>query len=359
MDKPRGSWSGGAEDCKTSLEHDIRYGSGLLSQESGDWPAYFAVSSPSAYEAARHHLARDPTGVEYARLLDWAHLQNITDKIPNGVELIVGVGGGKALDASKYAALRKGLPLVLVPTIVSTGSIIHSIFAKWDGYATVGPSSTWPWIDFDHVVVDYDLVLQAPYYLNTAGLGDVLCGYAGFCEWRRNTRLAIGVPFDESALAVPSEFFHDIVTEFPTTLNSAADLTADSIRTIMNAVQDRDGKSVRHPAAPATDHALWLGAEEVNGRGWIHGEFVAFAAVVIAWHCEDDTDTITGWLDLCKVRWRPREIGVSREELRKSLEYASTYMSDATRENDIASVLRAEPIAGGRFKALWEFLEKA
>ena len=359
MDKPRGSWSGGSERSKTALEHDIRYGRGLLNKESGGWPAYFAVSSPSAYKAARPYLAQEPKGVEYARLLDWTHLQNIADKVPDGVELIVGIGGGIALDASKYVALKKEVPLVLVPTIVSTGAIIHSIFAKWDGHKTVGPSSTWPWIDFDHVVVGYDLVLEAPYYLNTAGLGDVLCSYSGFSEWRRNTRLGIGEPFDESALAVTSEHFHHIVTEFPKTLNADGDLTADSIRVIMKAVQERDGKSVRLPAAPTADHPLWLSAEEVNDRSWIHGEFVAFGAVVITWHCEDDTETITGWLDVCKVRWRPREIGVSRKELRKALEFVPTYLSDATRGNDMSSILRSEPITGARFNALWEFLEKA
>jgi glycerol-1-phosphate dehydrogenase [NAD(P)+] len=359
MDNPSGSWSGGAGESKTALEHDIRCGSALLNQESGDWPAYFAVSSPSAYNAARPHLAREPAGVGCARLLDWTHLQEIADEVPDEVGLIVGIGGGIALDASKYVALKKGMPLVLVPTIVSTGAIIHSIFAKWDGHKTIGPSSEWPWIDFDHVVIDCDLVLQAPYYLNTAGLGDVLCGYAGFCEWRRSTRLGISEPFDESAIAVTSEYFHQIVREFPATLNPDGDLTADSIRLIVKAVQERDGKSLKHPAAPVSDHALWLGAEEVNGRSWIHGEFVAFAAVVVAWHCEDDTETITGWLDVCKVRWRPGEIGVSRDELRKSLEFAPTYMSDATRGNDTPSCLRTEPITGARLDALWEFLEKA
>ena len=359
MDKPRGSWSGGLEQSKTALEHDIRYRSGLLNRESGGWPAYFAVSSPSAYKAARPYLAREPRKVEYARLLDWSHLQDITNRVPDGVELIVGIGGGVALDASKYVALKKEVPLVLVPTIVSTGAIIHSVFAKWDGHKTIGPNSACPWIDFDHVVVDYDVVLQAPYYLNTAGLGDVLCLHSGFCEWRRNTRLGIGEPFDASALAVNSEHFHHIVTEFPKTLNADGDLTADSIRFIMKAVQERDGKSVYHPAAPTAEHPLWISAEEVNGRGWIHGEFVAFAAVVIAWYCEEGLETITGWLDRCKVRWRPKEIGVSREELRKALEYVPTYLSDATRGNDIHSILRSEPITGARFNALWEFLEKA
>ena len=179
MKEPRGSWSGAVGgEARTAAQHDVRYGSGLLARESREWPAYFAVTSPSAYRAARPFLAREPEGYGYARLLDWSHLQEITGTVPDGVELIVGMGGGVAVDASKYIALKKGLPLVLVPTIVSTGAIIHSFFAKWEGHSTVGSVDTWPWLDFDHVLIDYDLVLEAPYYLNTAGLGDVLCSYS-------------------------------------------------------------------------------------------------------------------------------------------------------------------------------------
>ena len=225
MKEPRGSWSGAVSGAaKTAAQHDLRYGSGLLAGESREWPAYFAVTSPSAYRAAQPFLSREPEGYGYARLLDWTHLQEITDTVPDGVELIVGVGGGVAVDASKYVALKKGLPLVLVPTIVSTGAIIHSFFAKWEGHSTVDSVETWPWLDFDHVLIDYDLVLEAPYYLNTAGLGDVLCSYSAFCEWRRNSRLGAGEPYDEPALSVTADHFRHIVTEFPKTLDRPASL---------------------------------------------------------------------------------------------------------------------------------------
>ena len=90
---------------------------------------------------------------------------------------------------------------------MSTGAIVHSFFAKWEGHSTVDSVDTWPWLDFEHVLIDYDLVLKAPYYLNTAGLGDVLCSYSAFCEWRRNSRLGVGEPYDEPALSVTGRPF--------------------------------------------------------------------------------------------------------------------------------------------------------
>ena len=77
-------------------------------------------------------------------------------------------------------ALDKGVPLIQVPSIVSTGAIIHGVLAKFIGRELVGKTDEWPWVDCEYVLVDYDLVLEAPYYLNSAGLGDILCGYAGW-----------------------------------------------------------------------------------------------------------------------------------------------------------------------------------
>ena len=75
------------------------------------------------------------------------YLQALSDSLPADAELVVGFGGGRALDASKYVALTKDLPLILVPTVVSTGAIIHSTVAKWSGRMLIGPGDRWPWVD--------------------------------------------------------------------------------------------------------------------------------------------------------------------------------------------------------------------
>ena len=71
--------------------------------------------------------------------------------LPDNIELVVGVGGGRALDASKFVAREKRVPLILVPTIISSGTIVHGFVAKWKGRRLIGDGeaatipSGWRW----------------------------------------------------------------------------------------------------------------------------------------------------------------------------------------------------------------------
>ena len=98
MKKGRRAWSE-SNLSKPAADIDMRYGHNLLKQESEDWPSYAVVSTPSAIKAAEPHLGKQPAGVGYATHLDHGHLQEVTDGLPEEVDLIVGVGGGTALDA--------------------------------------------------------------------------------------------------------------------------------------------------------------------------------------------------------------------------------------------------------------------
>ena len=70
--------------------------------------------------------------------LDRTHLIEVSDSLPDDIDLVVGMGAGRALDHAKLVAKRKDKPLVQVPTVVSTGAIIHGFVADWDGRQIIG-----------------------------------------------------------------------------------------------------------------------------------------------------------------------------------------------------------------------------
>ncbi len=336
----------GSQRSKPAAEYDVRVARGLLQRESARWPAYAIVTTPSAYAAAKGHLVREPAGVVFAEWLDSAHQQDLSDQLPAGIELVIGLGGGKALDASKFVALDKDAELILVPTILSSGAIIHGHVARWDGYQTVGDLDDWPWVDCQYVLVDVDVVLTAPDHLHTAGLGDILCSHAGLEEWRRRAA------FDPALAAQQVAYHESIATSFAATLDATGRMMAASVANIAQRIKERDSQQLKAPTESG-DHPFWIALEAANQRTWIHGELVALGAMIITWCCAGDTAGLAKRLDRCRVRWRPRQMGLERTALQKGLAFAPRYMA----EKGVNSVLR-EPIVGAHFDALWRFIEK-
>ena len=331
-------------------DYDIRYGHGLALGESATWPRYVAVSTPTAWKTAQPFLAQQPAGVIFNEWLDRDHLEETTASLPDDAELVVGVGAGRALDHAKVVAERKDIPLIQLPTVVSTGAIIHSLCGDWTGRVIHGWAAN---VVAEHVLVDYDLILAAPERLNTAGLGDILCGYAGISEWRYAAARILTDPFDDD-LADPVIAFHrQIVQDFPDTLGPNQELTPASVKFIMKAVQARDDHMLKHSAAPGADHSFCFSVELANDKFWIHGETCALAAVIVAWHTGQDPDEIIRRLDTCKVRFRPTDLEMTKEELRIGLEALPEWMN----RGDANSIMQREPVTGEKFEECWNWLQ--
>jgi glycerol dehydrogenase-like iron-containing ADH family enzyme len=341
-------------EARLARDYDIRFGHGLLKAESAKWGRYVVITTPSAWEATKDELDHEPAGIGINVWLDRTHLIEVSDSLPDDIDLVVGMGAGRALDHAKLVADRKGKPLVQVPTVVSTGAIIHGFVADWDGRKIIGQLTV---VNCEYVLVDYDVVLRAPERLNTAGLGDVLCGYAGLSEWRRAAALGKTGPVEDAKTENALALYDHIVTEFPKTLDENGELTPASVKEIMNAVQARDDALVKDDRAPGADHAFCFVVEIAADKYWIHGEMCALGAVIIAWRTEQNPETLIGWLDKCKVRWRPRDVEITREELGAGIAVWPEWMGDGTGDKPASpSIVVQEPMTEEVIDACWEWL---
>ena len=100
-----------------------------------------------------------------------AHLSEIVQK--NGIDVVIGMGGGKAIDSAKIVADRAGIPVIIVPTIASTDApcsgcaIIYTEQGVFDSvyYQKMNPQI---------VLVDTQIIAAAPTRFLVAGMGDAL-----------------------------------------------------------------------------------------------------------------------------------------------------------------------------------------
>src|SRR5690606_37268041 len=90
-----------------------------------------------------------------------------------GAGVIVGMGGGKALDVAKGGAIRAGLRFISVPTVASNDSPTSTSLAVYDDHhrmVAVESLGRNP----EAVVVDTGLIAGAPAQFLRAGIGDAI-----------------------------------------------------------------------------------------------------------------------------------------------------------------------------------------
>ncbi len=124
--------------------------------------------------------------------------------------VIMGVGGGKVVDAAKFIANRKKTRCVIFPSSLSTDAIASpwSIIrqnGKLVAYYVRPPSA---------LVVDLDIIASAPLKLTVAGFCDYISKFSALPDWRLDHRRR-GIRFSEEAAAIAESILHMLTRYAP------------------------------------------------------------------------------------------------------------------------------------------------
>ncbi len=109
-------------------------------------------------------------------------------------EVVYGIGGGLVIDTAKYVAAAKGLPLVVLPTLLSTDAFLTDTtgvrgFEKYDGCVHYLPTKA-P----DTVIVDIEVLCNAPANMRASGAADVLSIATAMWDWEESEKLNLNAP---------------------------------------------------------------------------------------------------------------------------------------------------------------------
>ncbi|OJF12123.1 iron-containing alcohol dehydrogenase family protein [Couchioplanes caeruleus] len=143
-------------------------------------------------------------------------------------DAVVGVGGGKTIDAAKYAANRWGMPMVSVATSLAHDGIASPVASLINDGIKGSYGVHIPYA----VIVDLDFVENGPERVNRAGIGDVISNISALADWDLGREVR-GEPVDglaaslsrvgaEAMLTMPGDMHDDaFVTVLAETLISS------------------------------------------------------------------------------------------------------------------------------------------
>jgi glycerol-1-phosphate dehydrogenase [NAD(P)+] len=271
-------------------------------------PYLIAVNDPPWSSIAERVPA--PVTIVTARDMEIGKLaRDVEHTADDGAEVVVGFGGGTALDTAKYLAWKRGLPLVQIPTITS----VDAGFTDAIGVRSEGRVRYVGAIVPEEVVLDIELIRSAPARLNRAGIGDVLSCHTGLHDWRAAVGAGEGVAWNDAA----ADLGLTLLAELDSMVTDIHDCTPDGIRWLADCYR-RIGAAcaaLGHSRFEEGSEHFWAYAyEHATGVHHVHGELISFAVVAVAHVQENDPDFAHRLVSRAGVRAHPDDLGISRAE---------------------------------------------
>jgi glycerol dehydrogenase-like iron-containing ADH family enzyme len=226
---------------------------------------------------------------------------------------VIGVGGGSALDFAKYLAWKRSLQLTLIPSIVSVDACVtSSIGVRDEGrvhyVGHVKPQS---------LLVDFNLIREAPPRLNRAGAGDILSIHTGSFDWLLGHKKE-GERYDRQVARRSAE----LLAELKRNAAEISQVTDNGIRTLVELFQaenDLCEEFGNSRPEEGSEHFFAYNAELRTGKQFVHGEIVCLGILLMSRLQVNRPEWVMSLLEDLGVRYRPTDIGLELGELRDSL----------------------------------------
>lgn len=295
-----------------SHKWDARYGWDLLAQYGPQYNSYIAVSSPSAWAAVERFFLEPPRHLEFQQGMNEQYLAALLPRLPHA-DLVLAIGGGNALDVGKYVAWKLKQPLILIPTIVSTGAVFQAPVAvrranTWDFMETVAP---------EYVLFDLGVIRSAPPRLNCAGMGECICNLGAVGSWKWWVDQGYeGAPWDEAAADATVAWVRDRAARFSQDLDDNGQPNELGIRIAAEINRERyDLPTFKLNVSHSLDHVFCIAFQWVHGRELMHSESVALGSLINGYLYDWGFEETKALLDACQVRYRPRDISCTHAEV--------------------------------------------
>jgi glycerol-1-phosphate dehydrogenase [NAD(P)+] len=232
-------------------------------------------------------------------------------------DAVVGLGGGKIIDVTKYAAARVGLPMVAVATNLSHDGICSpvSTLDNDNGRGSYGVPTPIA------LVIDLDVIREAPARYVRAGIGDAVSNISAIADWELSHR-ETGEPIDGLAAAM-ARSAGESVLRHPGGIGDDAFLTTLSEGLVLSGIAMSISGDTRPSSGACHEisHAFDLLYPQ---RAAAHGEQVGLGAA-FAMHLRGayaEAALIAETLGRHGLPVLPQEIGFTEAEFVQAVRYA-------------------------------------
>ncbi len=223
-------------------------------------------------------------------------------------EAVIGIGGGKTIDATKYAASLAGIPMVAVATNLSHDGICSPVasLVHDGGKGSFGVPMPLA------IMVDLDFVHDAPEALVRSGVGDVVSNLSAIEDWQLGNAER-GEPIDGVAVSMARTAAEAVV-------GRSDSIESDGFLTVLAESLILSGMAmvVAGSSRPSSggDHEILHAVDQLFPGTSNHGEIAGVGAAFCFFLREDARrlDQVTDCLRRHALPVTPGDLGLSVEQ---------------------------------------------
>ena len=258
-------------------------------------------------------------------------------------EVVYGIGGGLAIDTAKYVASANELPLIAIPTILSTDAFLTSETGiRENGCVHYLPTQT-P----DTVIVDMDVLCNAPSAMRASGAADVLSIATALWDWKEAEKMGKNpsdqqitpqaVAIAETLLQTLFENAREIGNGTPKGLKLLLDLLCMEVQICNLCGHSRLEEGSEHYFTYALENHL---TPESSGE-LLHGELVGLGILLMAALQSQPWMQYRHVLECLQINYRPS--AVTPEAIADTLINLADYVAEHKLPYTVATTLRITP----------------
>lgn len=191
-------------------------------------------------------------------------------------DVIVGIGGGKALDAAKLVAYQRQLPVVTIPTSAATcaaWTALSNVYSDQGAFLYDVGLPRCP----DVLILDYDLVKTAPRRTLVAGIGDAIAKWYEASVSSGHSQQTLMIAAVQQARVLRDILLQKSIAALESPGGETWQEVVDATVLLAGVIGGLGGAQCRTVAA----HAVHNGLTHLSAsHGMLHGEKVAFGILV-------------------------------------------------------------------------------
>jgi glycerol dehydrogenase-like iron-containing ADH family enzyme len=219
----------------------------------------------------------DVQSATYAPDCSEASLNQLQDRaIAHQADLIIGVGGGKALDTAKLLADRRQLPVVTIPTSAATcaaWTALSNIYSEQGAFLYDVNLSRCP----DLLLLDYAIIQTAEPRMLVAGIGDALAKWYESSVSSGHSEQTVVIAAVQQARVLRDILFQKSVKALQTPGSEVWREVVDASVLLAGVIGGLGGAQCRTVAAHAVHNGL---THLLESHDTLHGEKVAYGILV-------------------------------------------------------------------------------